>query len=261
MKKLKQTSFVKSFKNIKKSFFLVVILDILKIVAAVVVFMILTLTVYKDIQELGISPDMMDEVEQNKDDPDYQKTFMLERMQANPNFRGTAVNVLGNTLVYVLLAVLAFSGLLAMINMKQWNIITKSKGSTLKYLLLLLGFNIPAIGIFITLAFTLKPTAIAWIIPIYFVLYIYISIILYPTFVIKRKLLPTLKATLKKATKHAHYVIGNLLIIYIIYQLFATFFLIYKNAPASIYYILIGIILITTTWLKYFTLEMAKHEA
>jgi len=267
MKKLlnfiKNSCFLKSFKELDKRIFIVMGAELALIISVFLIFVLSTLFLKTSIDKLGISENVMEEIKENMDDRDFANNFLQTKMR-DPNFPQKLKSFLAKLLSNVLILIIAIIVVISFFKSLIWSKVAKikfKKSFFTKFLGLFLSWNIPWILLFIIIALSFKEKAMKYFITAEFLFFIYFSLIIYPLFVKENRIFSTIKKTFKIGLINLYKFILPIILIWLMFQLGFTIIILLSKIPTLVRIFLIVYALFYISWIKFYMLKVVEKVA
>ncbi|MBI2139434.1 hypothetical protein HYU14_00805 [Candidatus Woesearchaeota archaeon] len=261
---LKGLSIVKSFSAIGRESLLLMLFEIIKVFAAVAIFLLLSMSLRSGFHSIGISDDLMEDALNNLGVPSYQEKFIQEKVPEPSTFKNRFYFLIFNTGLKIVGSLLTLMAISSALNAWGWCIIQKKRCSwkfILRYMGLMALWVFSWLAGFLAITLNLKPNLIPWAAPIMLFLFIFFSFILFPTFAIRGNIFASLKQAFALGIRKFHIFFGNILWAYIVYQIGLILVISQSSFQRIILYLVPLMIILGFVWVKYFSLEVLKNAA
>ena len=261
LKKIKKTLFIRSFKELDKKIFLIMSLELALIFLIGLTLFFLNTSLKNDLTNWGFSDKS---IEGFKSDAEGKESFMslLKEKTYEPNGMFKYANLLKKTRNNLLIVISISLILISVFKTYEWNIITEKrfeKEFFLKYLALLSTSTIAAFILAVIATKGFKENLIPKVTLFFILIYLYFSLIVYPIFAKERKLIFSIKKTLKIGTKKFYKIFLAIFAIWIMIQLNLIILLIFSK---FIYFAIIMLILyhiFLISWVKIYLLKVIEN--
>jgi len=261
LKLIKNSCFVKSFKELDKRIIGVMVIELALIISVITVFLISGLFLKTSINKLGISDEVVEEIQENMKNKNFAESFLKTKMQ-DPNFPQKLKTFLLGLFSNIIFLILAVLTTISFFKSLAWSKIIRTKFTKaffIKFLILFLSWSISWILLFIVIALTIKETLMKYLIVIEFLFFIYFSLLLYPIFVKKKKVITTIKETFKMGLISLHKLALPILILLILLRIGLIIAIILSRIPLLLALFLIIYILFYISWIKFYMLKVIEN--
>lgn len=253
---IKNSCFVKSFKELDKRLLWVIASEILLIISIFIVFLISSIFLKTSLNSLGISDEFMNNVNQLKNET-FAMSFLKEQINTSPKKFESFLTNLGFNVIFSLLIITI---LICFFKSFEWSKIAKKRFTKLffiKYLALFLIWNIFWLLLFFIIALKFKSYTIKYAIAIWFFSFIYFSLLIYPMFVKEKKIFNTIKKTFRLG--HIYKLILPIINIWILLQLGYLILIISSKIPLLVGPIFILYFLFYISWIKFYLYKVVEN--
>lgn len=259
-KYIKNSCFVRSFKELDKRLLGVMALEILLMLSIFIIFLLSSVFLKTSLNNLGISDEFMNDIKQNYNNQTFAMSFLQGQMKyTSPEKFQSFLTKLGLNTFFSLTAIVL---LISFFKSLEWSKIEKKKLTKLffrRYLGLFLIWNISWMLLFFIVALGFQSYTIKYVVAIWFVSFTYFSFLLYPMFVKEKKVFNAIKKTLILGLINLYKLILPIINIWILLQLGYLIVILFSKIPLLAASFAFLYLLSYIAWIKFYMHLVIKN--